>query len=65
MITIRASSLPDLFDCPARWEAKYINQMRLPTSGAAQDFAQRELSRYYIARDDVAGEYLVFSRAAA
>ena len=36
MITVRASSLPELFDCPARWEAKHIKKMRLPRSGAAQ-----------------------------
>ena len=33
---IRASSLSDLFDCPARWEARNILGLRLPTSGAAQ-----------------------------
>lgn len=33
---IRASSLPELFDCPARWEARNLLGMRLPTSGAAQ-----------------------------
>ena len=36
IITIRASSLPELFDCPARFEAKHIRGMRLPGSGAAQ-----------------------------
>lgn len=36
VITIRASSLPELFDCPARWEAKYIRKLRLPSSGVAQ-----------------------------
>lgn len=35
-VTIRASSLPELFDCPARWEAKHIRGLYLPTSGAAQ-----------------------------
>ena len=35
-IRIRASSLGELFDCPARWEAKYVRGMRLPRSGAAQ-----------------------------
>ena len=34
-ITIRASSLPELFDCSARWEAKYLRGMRLPSSGNA------------------------------
>lgn len=36
LVKIRASSLPELFDCPARWEAKNIRRLRLPTSGAAQ-----------------------------
>lgn len=36
LVKIRASSLPELFDCPARWEAKYIRKLRLPTSGSAQ-----------------------------
>ena len=36
VVTIRASSLPELFDCPARWEAKYLRGMFLPSSGAAQ-----------------------------
>ena len=33
IITIRASSLPELFDCAARWEAKQIRKMRMPSSG--------------------------------
>ena len=32
---VRASGLVDLFDCPARWEAKNVLEMRLPTSGSA------------------------------
>ena len=35
LIAIRASSLSDLCDCPARWEAKYIKGLRLPGSSAA------------------------------
>lgn len=35
-VTIRASSLGELFDCPARWEAKFIKKMRRPTSAAAR-----------------------------
>lgn len=31
-IKLRASSLPDFCDCPARWEAKYIKGMFNPTS---------------------------------
>jgi len=33
---IRASSLAELFDCPARWAAKYIEGLRGPRSAAAQ-----------------------------
>lgn len=36
LFPIRASSLAELFDCPARFEAKQILKMRNPTSGAAQ-----------------------------
>ena len=36
IITIRASSLSDLMDCPARWAAKHIDKKWMPTSGAAQ-----------------------------
>ena len=35
-VLIRASSLGELFDCPARWEAKHVLKMRMPTSGAAR-----------------------------
>lgn len=36
MINIRASSLADLFDCPARWSAKHIDGLRMPSSPAAR-----------------------------
>jgi hypothetical protein len=36
VITIRASSLPTLFDCPARWQAIHIQGRRTPTTGKAQ-----------------------------
>lgn len=36
LVFIRASSLAELFDCPARWEAKHILGMRSPRSAAAQ-----------------------------
>lgn len=35
MIQIRASSLSELFDCPARWKAKYIYGLTLPRTPAA------------------------------
>ena len=34
--SIRASSLAELFDCPARWEAKHIRGLRLPIGGAGR-----------------------------
>ena len=36
LVFIRASSLAELFDCPARWSAKYLEGKRLPRSAAAQ-----------------------------
>lgn len=36
IVSIRASSLAELFDCPARWEAKHILGMRSPRSAPAQ-----------------------------
>lgn len=36
LVSIRASSLSTLFDCPARFEAIHIDGKRLPRSGAAQ-----------------------------
>lgn len=35
LISIRASSLGDLLDCPARWEAKHLLGMRMPSGSAA------------------------------
>lgn len=35
-VSIRASSLSELFDCPARWAAKHIDGLHMPSSGAAQ-----------------------------
>lgn len=34
-VQVRASSLPGLFDCPARFEATQIKGLRMPTSGKA------------------------------
>jgi hypothetical protein len=36
IVRIRASSLSELFDCPARWEAKNILNMRSTNNGKAQ-----------------------------
>lgn len=36
MIKVRASSLGELFDCPARWEAKVLLNMRGKNNGKAQ-----------------------------
>jgi len=35
IITIRASSLGELFDCPARWESKHLHGKRTPWNGKA------------------------------
>lgn len=34
-VVVRASALPDFFDCPARAEAKHLLGKRMPTSGKA------------------------------
>lgn len=62
---VRASSLPELWDCPARWEAKHVLGMRMPTGGAAQlgtavhagtaIFDQSNLNGQMIPADDIAG----------
>ena len=64
-VTIRASSLSDLFDCPARWEAKHLLNKRLPTSDAARlgtavhagtaAYDQAVLDGAPISADDAAG----------
>lgn len=36
IVTVRASALKDLLDCPARFEAKHIRGLRMPRSGKAQ-----------------------------
>ena len=36
VVTIRASALSTLFDCPARFEARYIRGLTLPRTGKAQ-----------------------------
>lgn len=65
MISIRASSLAELFDCPARWEAKHILKMSTPKSGAAQlgtavhagtaVYDQAQIDRTGITIDEAAG----------
>ncbi|RSE88624.1 RecB family exonuclease [Achromobacter denitrificans] len=68
IIPIRASSLAELFDCPARWEAKNLLGMRMPSSGAARlgtaihagtaAFDQAKLDGTPITPDDAAGELI-------
>lgn len=65
LITIRASSLAELFDCPARWQAKHLLGMRMPSSGASRLgtavhtstalFDQQRLDGNPISPDDAAG----------
>ena len=64
-IKIRASSLAELFDCPAKWEAKFVKGLRLPASGSARlgtavhagtaAFDQSRLDGAPISADDAAG----------
>lgn len=35
IVRVRASSLGELFDCPARWSAKHIDGLWMPSSGPA------------------------------
>lgn len=65
LVEIRASSLSELFDCPARWEAKFLLKKRLPTSDAARlgtavhagaaAFDQAVLDGSPVSVDDAAG----------
>lgn len=65
VFTIRASSLPELFDCPARWESKHIRNMRIPSSSnsvlgkavhaATAAYDQSALEGSPISIDDAAG----------
>jgi RecB family exonuclease len=47
-IKVRASSLGELFDCPARWEAKQLLGMRTPLGAAAKlgNACHRSTARY-------------------
>lgn len=68
IVTIRASSLAELFDCPARWEAKHLLGMRSPSSGAAHlgtsihastaVFDQSVLDGSPVTADDAAGAFI-------
>ena len=68
IVTIRASSLAELFDCPARWEAKHLLGMRLPSgvpshlgssihAGTAA-FDQAELDGQPITADEAASAFV-------
>lgn len=58
IVTIRASSLGELFDCAARWEAKYIRKLRLPSSGNAQLGTAIHASTALYDRSTITGEGL-------
>lgn len=67
-IPVRASSLSELLDCPARWEAKNILGMRMPSSPAAHlgtsihastaVFDQAVLDGSGITADEAAGAFV-------
>lgn len=68
IVTVRASSWSELFDCPARWYAKYIDGIRIPASGAAHlgtsihastaVFDKSRLDGAPVTADDAAGVFV-------
>ncbi len=64
-VRIRASSLSELLDCPARWKAKHLDGIRMPYSGPAwlgtalhrstAAFDQARLDGDPVTADDTAG----------
>lgn len=66
MINIRASSMGELFDCPARWAAKHLDGMKMPGNGKSQlgtaihagtaAYDQSVIDGSPISIDDAAGE---------
>lgn len=65
IVTIRASSLGELFDCPARWEAKHLLGMRTLSSGAAQLGTAIHASTAAFDASTLAGQGLTIDETAA
>lgn len=65
VVTIRASSLSTLFDCPARFEATHIRGLRLPRSGAAQLGTAVHASTAAYDQSKIAGDGITVDEAAA
>ena len=65
LVFIRASSLAELFDCPARWEAKHLLGKRTPTSGAAQIGTAVHASTAVYDRSTLTGQGITADEAAA
>lgn len=67
-VKIRASSLPELFDCPARWAAKHLDGKTTPNTGIAQlgtaihhgtsVFDQSRIDGAGLTADDAAGAFV-------
>lgn len=67
-VKIRASSLPELFDCPARWAAKHLDGLKTPNTGLAQlgtavhhgtaVFDQSRIDGSGVTADDAAGAFV-------
>lgn len=64
MNTIRASSLSELFDCPARWEAKHLNGMRLPLNPGALLGKAVHASTAFFDISNMTGEQVTINDAA-
>lgn len=68
IVTVRASSWPDLFDCAARWKAKNLDGIRMPSGAKAHlgtsihagtaAFDQAVLDRNPITPDEAAGAFI-------
>lgn len=68
LVTVRASSVPELFDCAARWYAKHIDGLTRPSSGPAHlgtslhastaAFDQSRIDGRNITADDAAGVFV-------
>lgn len=63
-VKVRASSLGDLFDCPARWEAKNILKKFIPSSGNATLGRAVHASTALFDKSNLAGPVLTADDAA-
>ena len=63
-ISVRASSLAELFDCPARWEAKNLLNMKMPAAGAARLGTAIHASTSVFDESNILGSQITIDEAA-